>query len=126
MSTSLCPKSGFSTECWRECLASAATWRRPASSVNCRNSCSIVFQIGVPMSKKYGSLERRIAKFLGQFPLLKSAVKAAYGRLVFLRNRPASKKVSNHQFVAVGDGILNTFFGYYDKTPLSEAGFVLC
>src|SRR5690606_5989232 len=45
---------------------------------------------------------------------------------VFLRNRPASKTVSDHRFLPVGDGILNTFFGYYDKTPLSSAGFLLC
>ena len=78
------------------------------------------------MSKKYGSLERKIAKFLEQFPLLKSAVKNVYGRLVFMLNRPASITVSDHRLVAVGDGILNTFFGYYDKTPLSKAGFLLC
>ena len=78
------------------------------------------------MDKKYGVLERKIAKFLSQFPMLKSAVKTAYSRLVFLRNRPASKTISGHKFEPVGDDILNTFFGYYDKTPLSEAGFLLC
>ena len=78
------------------------------------------------MDKKYGLLERKIAKSLSQFPMLKSAIKAAYGRLVFVRNRPPSKTISDHKFEPVGDDILNTFFGYYDKTPLSRAGFLLC
>lgn len=78
------------------------------------------------MDKKYGSLERRIAKFLSQFPILKSVVKASYARLVFLKNRPAGRNISDHKLEAVGDGILNTFFGYYDKTPMSANGFLLC
>lgn len=78
------------------------------------------------MDKKYGSLERRIAKFLSQFPILKSVVKASYARLVFLKNRPVGRNLSDHKLEAVGDGILNTFFGYYDKTPMSPNGFLLC
>lgn len=78
------------------------------------------------MANEYSSAERRIAKFLSQFPMLKSGIKRAYGRLVFLRNRPRARALSTHKIESVGDDILNTFFGYYDKTPLSKDGFLLC
>lgn len=78
------------------------------------------------MANEYSSAERSIAKFLSQFPILKSGIKRAYGRLVFLRNKPRSKTLSTYQVKSVGDDILNTFFGYYDKTPMSEDGFLLC
>lgn len=78
------------------------------------------------MANEYGSVERKIAKFLSQFPILKSGVKGAYGRLVYLRNKSAAKTVTTHKIEPVGDELINTFFGYYDKTPISEDGFLIC
>ncbi|SHI16706.1 TolB family protein [Pollutimonas bauzanensis] len=78
------------------------------------------------MANEYGSMERKIAKFLSQFPVLKSGIKSAYGRLVFIRNKTPSRTLSSHRIEPVGDEMLNTFFGYYDKTPVSEDGFLIC
>ncbi|NYT62138.1 glycosyl transferase [Alcaligenaceae bacterium] len=78
------------------------------------------------MANEYGSIERKIARLLSRFPLLKLGAKSAYGRLVFMLNQPTSIILSHHRIVSVGDPALNTFFGYYDKTPVSEAGFLLC
>lgn len=78
------------------------------------------------MANQYSFAERRIAKFLSQFPLVKAGVKSLYGRLVFMLNKPEFRTLSTHLIVSVGDPALNTFFGYYDKSPVSGAGFLLC
>lgn len=78
------------------------------------------------MDSQYGSTERKIAKVLSRFPVLKTGVKSAYARAVFLRNRKASRMISPHVVQPVGGEKLNTFFGYYDKSPISDDNFLLC
>ncbi len=78
------------------------------------------------MANEYGSVERKIAKLLARFPVLKAGIKKAYARLVFILNKKNFKYTSIHKIAPVGDETLNTFFGYYDKTPVSQDGFLLC
>ncbi|NGM87291.1 glycosyl transferase [Parapusillimonas sp. SGNA-6] len=78
------------------------------------------------MDSQYSATERKIAKVLSRFPIVKTGVKSAYARAVFLRNRKASRKISPHVVRPVGEERLNTFFGYYDKAPVSDDNFLLC
>ena len=78
------------------------------------------------MDNQYGAIERKIATLLSKFPRLKSGIKSAYARAVFLRNKSNARLISASRVLPVGDDRVNTFFGYYDKSPLSEEGFLLC
>ncbi|RTZ42383.1 glycosyl transferase [Candidimonas sp. SYP-B2681] len=78
------------------------------------------------MANQYGSVERNIAKFLSKFPAVKSGIKSAYARLMYIRNKTDSKAISTYRIATIGKENLNTFFGYYDRKPLSENGFLIC
>lgn len=70
----------------------------------------------------YNPLERTIARFLGRFPIVKKLAKAGYSRFVYLKNKKGYKSRSITvpvSFTTHGD---NSFFGYYDKSPLSPTG----
>ncbi|MGF1793909.1 glycosyl transferase [Photobacterium profundum] len=78
------------------------------------------------MSNSYGSMERTIAKMLARAPFLKSLAKSFYSRLVYLKARKSYRFKSDLPLEAVSslDG-LESFFGYYDKSPVSEDGLVI-
>ncbi len=78
------------------------------------------------MANQYGAVERNIAKFLSKFPVVKSGIKSAYARLMYIRNKTDLKAISNYSIATIGQENLNTFFGYYDRKPLSENGFLIC
>ncbi|HUH59182.1 MAG TPA: hypothetical protein VL001_03810 [Candidimonas sp.] len=78
------------------------------------------------MPTDYSPVERRIANALSKFPAVKKAVKGIYARLVFLINRQPSRMTASVHMDAVGDEGLSTFFGYYDKSPVSTDGYLLC
>lgn len=79
------------------------------------------------MPDQYGAIERRIAHLLARFPLVKSWVKYGYARAAYVLSgacdEPASARGAVHQVGAPG---VETFFGYYDKSPLSPNGWLLC
>jgi hypothetical protein len=70
----------------------------------------------------YNGLERAIARFLARFPLLKKSAKTLYSRLVFMRSKRKFKQYSLTQPVAFTSENQSSFFGYYDKSPLSPTG----
>lgn len=78
-------------------------------------------------SNQYGALERRVARLLSNMPWLRIWLKRGYARAVYLLNgrHPAAfeSRTSLHQ---VGPDNTDTFFGYYDKSPLSGSGRLLC
>ncbi len=78
------------------------------------------------MPTDYSPGERRIANALSKFPALKKAVKNLYARMVFVANKQPLRTTAAVHMDAVGDEDLNTFFGYYDKSPVSADGYLLC
>lgn len=78
------------------------------------------------MHTDYSPGERRIATALSKFPAVKKVVKSIYARLVFAVNKQPSRMVTSVHMDAVGDDSLSTFFGYYDKSPVSTDGYLLC
>src|SRR5690606_7996234 len=71
----------------------------------------------------FNRAERRAANILNSFPKLKSAIKKGYQQVNYLLykrpyNVKSSKDVST---IEINDGE-ETFFGYYDKSPLSADG----
>lgn len=78
------------------------------------------------MSDSYGSTERAAAKILARVPFLKSLVKNLYSRIVYLKAKKNYCFKSDLPFEAISsiDG-LESFFGYYDKSPISEDGLVI-
>ncbi len=53
-------------------------------------------------------------------------IKKAYTRTVYLKYRKGHRWKSDYKFTPIGPESNETFFGYYDKTPESEDGHVLC
>ncbi|HLU79246.1 MAG TPA: hypothetical protein VKZ52_06740 [Burkholderiaceae bacterium] len=79
------------------------------------------------MASQYGALERRIARMLSDFPLLKSCIKLSYARAAYLLSGGrATRPVTRTPLRRVGAEGVETFFGYYDKSPLSDEGWLLC
>lgn len=79
------------------------------------------------MANQYGALERRIARLLSDFPRLKSCIKLSYARAAYLLSGGrAAKTATQRPLSRIGSNDYETFFGYYDKSPLSADGWVLC
>lgn len=79
------------------------------------------------MASQYGTLERRIARMLSEYPVLKTCIKLTYARAAYLLSGGrASRPVTSQPLQSVGEEGYETFFGYYDKSPVSQNGWVLC
>lgn len=78
------------------------------------------------MSTSYNSLERSIAKILARFPIVKVTAKRIYSKLVYLKFKKNYCVKSNFDIVEVGDFVAGeSFFGYFDKSPVSVNGLTL-
>jgi len=73
----------------------------------------------------YSGVERRVARFLSSFPLLKNVAKYIYSRAVYLVNKKGYLKLSDGPLLAFDTNSLETFFGYYDKSPENGSGLVI-
>ncbi len=79
------------------------------------------------MAAEYGALERRLARMLSRFPLVKSVAKHGYARTVYaLGGGRKAAHVAQAPVHEVGSTDTDTFFGYYDKSPLTPSGWLLC
>lgn len=75
----------------------------------------------------YGAFERKMAKLLADFPRLKIWMRHVYTRVVYqLSGGHEALLVARARVVPVGPANAETFFGYYDKSPVSSAGRLLC
>lgn len=74
------------------------------------------------MGNKYSRLERLVARALSVAPGFKAATKNVYQRLVFLRHKKKSASVTRYSLQMVGAVEAESFFGYYDKSPIDAAG----
>lgn len=73
----------------------------------------------------YSPLERTVARTLSRFPFIKRFVKAAYSRVVYLRNRKTYKSRAKSMPRIYTVPLSSSFFGYYDKSPENSKGLVL-
>lgn len=79
------------------------------------------------MADHYGVVERRIAHLLSRFPMLKAWVKHGYARAAYyLSGGRDAALATRTPLRQVGPAGIETFFGYYDKSPLSSSGWLLC
>ena len=70
----------------------------------------------------FGSRERALARVLAGFPRLKRAAKWTYSRAVYLMHRDSAHMRTPHAVQDLGAPDAESFFGYYDKRPVSPDG----
>jgi len=69
---------------------------------------------------RYNKVERIGALVLSRFPLLKSFIKKNYQRLNLLLNNKNYKSKSDFDLVKLSVDGRESFFGYYDKSPINK------
>ena len=76
-------------------------------------------------STSFNSLERAIARILSKLPVIKSFAKFVYSRLVYLKSKKNYQYKTTYRLTEVGVSRRESFYGYYDKSPVSADGFIL-
>lgn len=71
---------------------------------------------------EFNKIERKLASFLSKFPIVKNKIKYIYSYVSYLLNKSEVELVSDFDSVAIKYNDDETFFGYYDHSPLSENG----
>jgi hypothetical protein len=72
---------------------------------------------------RYSASERFIAKLLSSFPQFKLFIKYVYQRFNFLRYKKSYQFKSSNKIIKISnDKSDNSFFGYYDRSPMSNDG----
>lgn len=71
---------------------------------------------------RYNDFERFGALVLSRFPSLKSSIKKAYQRLNYLLNKKNYRVKCGFELIKLSVDGRESFFGYYDKSPLNAAG----
>ena len=69
----------------------------------------------------FNKYERKLAILLSKFPVLKKTIKRIYSFISYLRYKKDYAYTSDFPLVEHG-ATKDTFFGYYDKSPLSPRG----
>lgn len=80
------------------------------------------------MSRTYNRIERAIAYNMSRFPFLKSFLKKIYARINYIVYRKGASFQSDRTpriLLGKNHRDYESFFGYYDKSPVSSTGFVL-
>jgi len=71
------------------------------------------------MSTDFNRYERKIAVWLSKMPIVKKFAKIAYARINYLIFKKKEKFSTHYNITSVCNSDLETFFGYYDKSPMS-------
>jgi hypothetical protein len=74
------------------------------------------------MGNKFNRIERVLAKNLNRFPHLKSMLKNIYSRINFFFFRKKESYSTIYEIVKINSSDRESFFGYYDKSPLNCSG----
>lgn len=76
---------------------------------------------------KYGKIERKFALLLEKIPFIKKIAKRAYTSLNYCIFRSKEKAIikNNYQYEIVSPANDETFFGYYDRSPVNKEGKVV-
>ncbi len=75
---------------------------------------------------RFSSFERMLSRRLRRFPRIKRSAKRVYQRTIYPLYRKTSNLKSDREITLIGPDRCDTFFGYYDKSPESNEGYVLC
>lgn len=81
------------------------------------------------MGSSFSKIERKLSIFLFRYPKLKKVIKHIYLRVTYLYHVKKETKVTSKKIVDPFDEEMKeyeSFFGYYDKTPMSINGMILC
>ncbi|SIS84399.1 TolB family protein [Belliella pelovolcani] len=74
------------------------------------------------MNTNFNVTERYIANLLSQFPGLKSSAKRLYQKINYLIYKKNYSYQTKYQIQTIDSGERETFFGYYDKSPICNNG----
>ncbi|KIF50394.1 glycosyl transferase [Vibrio owensii CAIM 1854 = LMG 25443] len=78
------------------------------------------------MSESFSPLERAIARILTKTPTAKRVVKTFYSKLVYFRSKKNYHYKSEFEIFCINrNQESESFFGYFDKSPVSESGYTL-
>ena len=69
---------------------------------------------------QYNILERNLARFLNKFPGLKLIVKKNYQKLNYIKYKKDYKVKTKYPLTKISLEDKESFFGYYDKSPINE------
>lgn len=69
---------------------------------------------------QYSAKERLIANLLSKFPKFKQFAKVAYQKANYIRYKKDYKFKSNYKVTKINYHDRESFFGYYDKSPIGE------
>jgi hypothetical protein len=72
--------------------------------------------------KNFGETERSIAKWLKKYPWIKQILKKAYQFISWLIHKKSYKYKTNYSVKLIKEKNDESFFGYYDKSPVSPNG----
>lgn len=72
----------------------------------------------------YGLIERKFARYIEKYPTLKKSIKYIYSGVVYLFSKKNYKYNSRYNIKQYGLD-QESFFGYYDKSPISNDGHIL-
>lgn len=79
------------------------------------------------MNSNFNIYERLIAKSLSKMPKLKKHIKLYYSKFVYSFNKKKYQFKSNYKIHEIDNNQNETFFGYYDKSPLNISGdYLIC
>lgn len=70
----------------------------------------------------YGSGERALARMLSHFPRVKALLKRAYEHAMYMQHRKDALYYCEYTLTEFGHPTAESFFGYYDKAPISPDG----
>ena len=74
------------------------------------------------MGNNFSGFERLVARGLSVSPRLKAWAKKSYQRVVYFRHKKPHACETRHGLQTVSSNAPESFFGYYDKSPLSPSG----
>lgn len=74
------------------------------------------------MGSEYSTIERSIAVFLSKIPRVKHIIKYIYHRLNFFIYKQSYSFKSNFDLISFSYKNQESFFGYYDKSPINSLG----
>lgn len=73
----------------------------------------------------YNKIERSVARILSSSPQVKAFVKRLYSKYSYILNRKNYRYKCGFEITSCFESDHETFFGYYDKSPLSDSGVIL-
>lgn len=78
------------------------------------------------MADTFGPMERSLARGLAGMPGVKQSIKSLYKRFVYIKRKKSFRQKTAYRIYPVYNNQLESFFGYYDKSPTCSDGWILC